>query len=87
MKIRKVNDRGEHGMWKDLTVNDFKSEWVTTGGLEEFMKTNISGYYLIQNGWVRSKSTYKKGENLITYDGTTWFLNGVEIKDDIKEIP
>ncbi len=50
-------------------------------------KINISGYYLIQNGWVRSKSTYKKGENLITYDGTTWFLNGVEIKDDIKEIP
>jgi len=47
----------------------------------------ISGYYLIQNGWIRSLSTYKKGNDLITYNGTEWFLNGKQIDDDIKNVP
>jgi hypothetical protein len=46
----------------------------------------ISGYYLEAHGWVRNKSVYTKGDNVITYDGTNWFLNGKEITS-INEIP
>lgn len=46
----------------------------------------ISGYYLIRNGWIQNKSTYRKGDNLITFNGTDWFLNG-NVITSIKEVP
>ena len=85
-KIRKINDKGEHGMWKEMICTDFTQEWKTEKGLEDLAKHEISGYYLMAHGWERSQSTYKKGNDLITYNGTEWFLNGKEIKS-INEIP
>ena len=49
-------------------------------------KKMISGFYLISRGWVQSKNSYKKGDNLITYNGTDWFLNG-KVITSTKEIP
>lgn len=47
---------------------------------------DISGSYLMGNGWARKASTYTKGEHLITYDGCNWYLNGKRIFT-INEIP
>lgn len=46
----------------------------------------ISGYYLIARGWIQSKNSYKKGDDIIFYSGTDWFLNGVIITS-IHDIP
>ena len=46
----------------------------------------ISGYYLIARGWLQSKNSYKKGEDIIVYNGTDWFLNG-KVITSTNEIP
>ncbi len=40
---------------------------------------DISGYWLQGNGWERKGSVYTKGEDVITFNGTNWYLNGKEI--------
>jgi len=56
--------------------------WALCGPNNNIAQTN----YLISHGWGRSKSNYKKGNDLITYNGTEWFLNGKEITS-INDIP
>lgn len=40
---------------------------------------DISGVLLIESGWKRSGSVYKKGDNEVKYDGERWELNGKRI--------
>ncbi len=75
-KIRKINEKGEHGAWKEMVTDDSSLK----------NKNMISGYYLISHGWIQSKNSYKKGDDIIFYSGTDWFLNG-KIITTINEIP
>lgn len=43
-------------------------------------KTPISGYALEKLGWSKAGFTWEKNGNCITYDGTTWLLNGQQIQ-------
>ncbi len=67
-------------------MKKFELHWVTTGGLEEFFKIPISGYYLEAHGWDKNNLIYTKGEDVIRYNGTSWYLNGKEI-NSIIQIP
>jgi len=40
----------------------------------------ISGYYLAANGWEKKGFEWRKGNNIVTYDGCDWRLNGAKIK-------
>jgi len=46
----------------------------------------ISGYYLERHDWIRKGSIYTKGENVIKFNGTDWFLNG-KVITSTKEVP
>jgi len=49
----------------------------------------ISGFFLEDNGWVKSKEKgiYERDGHKIFYDGTNWHYDGKRIEDSIKENP
>ena len=39
----------------------------------------ISSSSLIQNGWVKKENYYRKGKDILFYDGVHWELNGKKL--------
>jgi hypothetical protein len=54
--------------------------------LEKVNEWLLCGPFLVEFGWQRKGTTYTKGEDVITYDGCEWFLNGKRIFT-INDVP